>query len=477
VPLTASSAFVERTLDLVETMSFDALPAPVIDRTRWILVDTLGVIAAAMQEPEMRALVDRLAPGAAGGDAWVVGAGRRGASQPAAFLNGTAAPWLELDEGCLLGNGHPGSHVIPAALAFAQSHGCAGSELLRAIALGYEACARLGGGPMAKPWSHPYATPGTNGTNGTNGANGANGANGVIGAAIACGVLARASRDTMRHIINLATAMGLASSRESTRESMREGATVRNVFSGHSGIAGQIVPQLAAAGFRGQGMGGDVTFAQFSPDGVDPARYAPGPGERWVMLDNYFKLYPCSRAIHSAIDALRDALSKVPGGRLAAAAVDCIEVRTFKHAALLDVKSVTTVPGAKFSLPFALATVLAHDGWDLAVFGGQGVANQVVQSLLQRVHVAEEPAYTAKYPEEQVTDLRIHMQDGRMFRGYCDIMRGEPANPHDPATLTAKFMNLAGPVWGREKAERLLADCLAIERVADLRDHARTHDV
>ena len=44
----------------------------------------------------------------------------------------------------------------------------------------------------------------------------------------------------------------------------------------------------------------------------------------------YFKLHPTGRYVHSAIDALEDLLTRVPGGKLEPGSIARIEVRTYK---------------------------------------------------------------------------------------------------------------------------------------------------
>src|SRR5690606_1216787 len=98
------------------------------ERTRWIIADCMSVIAAGMQQPEMKALVSKHLAKAASGNCWVIGTGRRAGSFDAALLNGTAGTGLELDEGNLFANaGHPGIQVVPAALALAQELGSPGA--------------------------------------------------------------------------------------------------------------------------------------------------------------------------------------------------------------------------------------------------------------------------------------------------------------------------------------------------------------
>ena len=90
------------------------LPAPVLERTRWVVADSLPVIGAGMQQPEMQAFLKHpFHPG----KAWVIGAKRRANPLDAALLNGTAGTWLELNEGNLIAKGHPGIQVVPERAA------------------------------------------------------------------------------------------------------------------------------------------------------------------------------------------------------------------------------------------------------------------------------------------------------------------------------------------------------------------------
>src|SRR5258707_14362829 len=166
------------------------------ERARWIIADCIPVIAAGMQQREMKALVAKQLARALPGDAWVIGAGRRAAALDAALLNGTAGTWLELDEGNLYAKGHPGIQVVPAAGALAQESGCSGAELVRAVALGYEVSARITRAAQMRLAFHPHGTYG------------------VIGAAVAAAVLKRFNAAQMLELINCASTMGMATSRQ-----------------------------------------------------------------------------------------------------------------------------------------------------------------------------------------------------------------------------------------------------------------------
>src|SRR5688572_33341598 len=130
------------------------------ERARWITADCIPVVAAGMQQREMKALVAKHLAQAAPGNSWIIGAGKKAAALDAALLNGTAGTWLELDEGNLFAKGHPGIQVVPAAVALAQELDASGADLLLAVALGYELSSRVSRAANVKLSVHPHGTYG-----------------------------------------------------------------------------------------------------------------------------------------------------------------------------------------------------------------------------------------------------------------------------------------------------------------------------
>jgi 2-methylcitrate dehydratase PrpD len=152
-------------------------------------------------------------------------------------------------------------------------------------------------------------------------------------------------------------------------------------------------------------------------------------------------------------------------------------VKAYRLAAMLAEKRVTSSFGARFSVPFALATILHHGRSELAAFEQAAVDNPAIQALAARVHVQEEPGYTARYPAEQPCDVRIHMSGGQTLEGHCTVTKGEPSRPHRPEALEAKFMQLGAPLWGEPVARRLLEGCLELEALPDFSRFAQELDL
>src|SRR5262249_58664835 len=76
----------------------------------------------------------------------------------AAFINGTAGTWHDLDEGNLSTRTHAGIQLVPAALAEAEARALSGAKLLEALILAYEASARIWRATKARDAVHPHGT-------------------------------------------------------------------------------------------------------------------------------------------------------------------------------------------------------------------------------------------------------------------------------------------------------------------------------
>ncbi|MGE0314474.1 MAG: MmgE/PrpD family protein [Lautropia sp.] len=444
----ARPPYLDALADFVVDTRLADLPQAVVDRGRWIVADCVPVMAIGMRTPEMQALAARQLAQAGPGHAWVLGTGQRANPLDAALLNGTAGTCLELDEGNLhVGGGHPGIQVVPAALAAAQAHACSGADLLLAAILGYEVCARIVRGAVLRPSVHSHGTYG------------------VIGAAIAVAKLEGCTRVQVRELLNVAATMGMATS----RQSLLEGSTVRNIYTGHAGYMGQMAVRLVDSGFTGEVDGVGSVFGRVLSDRFDRDRVVERLGIDWVLMQNYFKLHPTGRYVHSAIDALEDALAGTPQGRIDVASIERIDVRAYRLAAMLNGKSITTSFGARFSIPFALATLLHHGHAGLRAFDEDAVANATVQRLAARIDVRHEPAFDETYPNEQRCELRVTLRDGRSIDGRCVITKGEPDKPHGETALRAKFDALGNEVWPPATTARLAQDLAALADIEDLR--------
>jgi 2-methylcitrate dehydratase PrpD len=370
----------------------------------------------------------------------VVGAGRRAAPGEAAFLNGTAGTVLEMDEGNQFCKGHPGMHTVPAALAHASTlPEVSGRALLAAIALGYEAGARVGIGTALRPAMHPHGTWG------------------AICAAVAVARLARRDAPAMRHAINMAAGFAIATS----RRTMLEGGSVRNAYAGIAGQMGITVNDLVDAGFEADRDGVGQVFGRVLSDRFDAAALTDALGTRWEIGRNYFKMHSCCRYNHATLDAL---------ARIAAAAplppperIARIEVDTYARAVELDDPAPRNTLAARFSVPFAVATALVTGSTGVDSFTAAALANPATRALAGRIVLREDRAMTAALPDRRPARVTLTLDDGRVLSAATETNRGDWADPYPAADLRDKFLSLAGRAWPSDAAAALWDEILALD--------------
>lgn len=412
------------------------------DQARYVLLDTVGAIIAGSAEPEMAALSERLASGV--GPASVIGSTHRAAADRAALLNGTAGTFMEMDEGNRFSRGHPGIHVIPAVLAYAEEKALSGSDVMSALIVGYEVGSRVGYATKLRGSMHPHGTWGT------------------VGAAAAIARLARFDEARMREAINVASSLTLATS----KRTMLEGGLVRNVYAGVSNHMGLLACTLVESGFSGERDGLRSIFGSVVSDSFEATRLSEGLGSTWHIRRNYFKRHSCCRYNHGALDALDRLIAA--RGPITAHAVDRVEVTSYLYAAELNDQSPRNTLAGKFSVPFAIATRLVNGSSGVASFTWDAIRNPAIQALAKRVTVHEDPAMTKRLPEFRPARVEVFLKDGGRLVEETDINRGDDADPYSRAELREKFHELSERAYTTATAKSLLAELLGLVQAADL---------
>lgn len=413
-------------------LPLDSLPTTLLAQAKLIILDSIGAIAAGMQEPETSALVTRLAKrhNAQEGIA-AIGAGVKLLSPDAAFANGIAGTTLELDEGNQFARGHPGIHVLPAALAACRPDQISGGALLRAFILGYEIGARVGGASRLRATVHPHGSWGT------------------IGAALAAAALNHATAAQCAEVISLSSSLGVAPS----LRTMLEGATVRNSYCGFSNRNGLDAWELVASGFTGEQDGVRSVYAGILGTEFNPDAMLTQLGTRWEMQRNYFKRHAACRFTHGALDVAIQLHARPELKDLSA--IRRIEVETYMLAAQLDDPAPNNMLAAKFSLPFAIATTLVHGEASVPAFRISAVKQNNIRKLAQLVEVREEPQFSALLPDKRPARLTIYLANGSHITGETYSNRGDFQAPYGPDEITEKYFELTIPVWGEAHARKL----------------------
>ena len=432
---------------------WEDVPEPVQRHTKLVLLDTLGVILAGAERPEVTQLRERLA--ATAGSGATVYARGWAASDPrtAALLNGIAGRAIELCEGLRLVSGQPAIQILPGLLAVGEHAQTGGRELLAGFLVGYDIAARLCGGFTPRPLAHQ------------------NGQATLLAAAAAGARVRGLDAAGISRAMRIATTLVLTPSYTNAVA----GATALNVAGGMSGFAAALAPELALAGFEAQADAIEEALGQLVGAGFKPEALLDELGTRWEITRNYFRLYACCNPIHPALDSLSEALAAL-GPR--PEEIERIDVATYRFASVMRNPDPPNYFASKYSLPHAAAAMVVNGGAGYGSLDDASLRNPQIAALRERVPVTEDPAMSAVAPRLRPARVTVTLKDGRQSTRECESHRGDFHRPFAESEVRGKFRELAGVVLtsaGVAAVEQAVDRCEQWTGVAELVTALRRH--
>jgi hypothetical protein len=270
----------------VAGLRYEDLPAAVVDRAKGVTLEALVSALVAHDMPagkEALALMQEEETGS-GGAATVLCSGAKLTKAGAAFVNTeiifAGGKW---DTFRMLT--HPGTAILPAALAAAEANGASGTTFLTGVAAAYEVMER-----MAAEFIPTVMTRGFH----------ASPVFGIFGAAIAAakigGLDAEQIHGTIAQCVNLAS--GNLEGARSGGRLLREGGAVRNallaVALGRRGIPGGETVLEGDAGFYHAYAGnnrGELRYSFTGDNHADLAAITRDLGREWIFLETLYRIY------------------------------------------------------------------------------------------------------------------------------------------------------------------------------------------
>jgi len=442
--------------------TYDTLPddvrASVVER----VIDSVGVSLGAVPLPTSDAALELVRRRGGVPEAGVLGHRDQLPAAAAAFANGVLAHSLDFDDTHLPSILHPSASVVPAALAAAQQHGRSGAELLVAVAVGLEACVRVGmAGYDPATGRNVYFDRGQHATS----------ICGAIGSAVAAGRLAGLDAT------GIADAIGIAASMASgVIEANRAGGTVKRIHCGWAAQSGVTAAELVSLGLTGpptsiEGRFGLLTA--FLGEAARPEAVVDGLGVRWEVPRIFTKPYPANHFTHTIVDAA----AELAAGGLQVEDVASVEVgvptaivRTVGEP--LDVKQAPeTAYQAQFSAPYAVT---------VGLFGGHGIGADLSdytdalaqdpdrRALMARVTVVGDAECDAVYPQQFPATVRVRTHAGEERVASVMANLGGPLRPLTPEQLAHKFTDNAERVLTPTEAACLLSLLRELPKAADV---------
>jgi 2-methylcitrate dehydratase PrpD len=453
---TTDNVHTRRIAEFVAALTYEAIPAEVIQRIKLLILDSLGCALYGANLEWCRILRSTLGglDQTAGASVW--GTGQRLSSPHATLVNGTQVQGFELDDVHRQGVLHVGAVTLPALLAIAECHrSMSGKEFLAAAVAGYEVGPRvgmcMGQEHIGQGW-HSGATLG------------------VFSAA------AGAARGLALNADQTVNALGIAGTQAAGLMAAQFGAMVKRMHAGRSSQSGLYGALLASNGFTGiqdvfeAPYGGYCTTFSRSTDLFNMNELSAELGERFETMRIALKFYSCVGSNHTTLDAIREIQKRRPftPAELAKIVVHGSQVTVDHVGWPYRPEGLTS---AQLNLPFCVATLLLEGDVFIDQFTPDVVTNAERIALSRKVECLHDPEITAlgsKFRHKVRVD--VHLRDGSVHTETREAPRGSEKSFGTTHDIVEKFNKLSRSVLP-EAQQRALVD--AMLNADQLRDASR----
>ncbi len=415
----------------------DMIPERVVHHAKRRLVDSLACAIGAIGSPPARIARALAADVSSAHPATVIGAAAGTSAELAAFANTAMVRYLDYNDmyfAPIGGGGHP-SDLISGALAVGESLGRSGSEVIRAIVVGYEVLGRLAGTVRLRErgWDQ--------------------GIHVVVAAAMEAGVLLGLDKEQLAHAVSLAIIPNLTTRATRVGElSMWKGcATADAVRNG-----------IFAAQLAGQGMSGPPEpFDGF--DGIKQRVTGPfdlvlqALPDSFVIEGVHTKYRPAEYNAQGALDLIVKLRPRAPLERIERIDLETYWLAYSEIGMEPEKWDPRTRETADHSLPYMLAVALVDGELGLGSFTEARIRDPKLRPVMQKIHISENKDHSKRFPAELLCRIAIHLTDGTEIVDEIAYPKGHTKNPVSDAEIDRKF---EGVVATRPATEARTCDAL-----------------
>lgn len=413
-------------LDFILDLSFDSIPQSAREMAATCVLDLIGVGLGGATTPLSAIIRDHAALMFAAGEGGVrmLFDGRHCSPVGAALAGGMTIDALDAHDGYNPAKGHVGCAVFPAALAFASNCGQdSGQDFLTDIVLGYELGSRLA---VALHGTVPdYHTSGAWVS--------------IAAAAIGARRLGL-DRQQTRHALGIAEYHG---PRSQMMRCIDHPSMVKD-GSGFGAMTGVSAAFLAASGFTGAPA---ITIEK-----DDVKHYWCDLGERWLILEQYFKPYPVCRWAQGPIEAV---LALKNSFDLSSEMVARIEINTFHESIRLATKKPQNTEEAQYSTSYPCAVALVRGNVGMAEVSGATLQDPEVLRLSTSLVMTEDDMCNAAFPTQRYARAKLFLTDGRELVSEFMNPIWTADLPPSNSILREKYHRLADPLVGKIRAKSI----------------------
>ena len=290
------------------------------------------------------------------------------------------------------------------------------------------------------------------------------------------GAVAAASKLLHSSEHEIVNALGLAGSQTSgINEYLSNSSSSKSMHAGWSAFSGIVSTRFAKNGMTGPHSvfeGRDGIFKTYGIfDECDLSIATSSLFKIWETTRISIKPYPCCHFAHAFIDCIGSLLEK--GIQVESISGIKCYVPEIEQALICEpfsekLRPLTTY-GAKFSLPFLLATKLLDKKINHNTFVLKNLNRSDIEAISDLVSYENADPSTTMFPKTFPGHLLVTLKDGNVITERLDINIGHPDNPISQDLLQDKFYdNCSGLI--SEQAIKIIVDLVMCMPKSSIKD-------
>ena len=450
-----------RLAEYAQSLRYGDLSPAVVHEVKRRVLDSIGCAMRAFHAPPCR-IARRLAQSVKVADgATVWGTTHRTLPDLATFANGALVRYLDFNDTYLAKEpAHP-SDNIAAVLAVAEARRASGRQVILAIALAYEIQCRLCDAAALRPrgWDHVTYGP--------------------FSSALAAAKILNLSAAKSLQAVNVAGVANVALRQTRVGDlSMWKACAFSNAA--RNGVFAAMLAQQGMTGpspiFEGEKgfmklVSGSFDLPVFGGEEEGPQGNAP-----FKILDTYIKHYPVEYHAQTAVEAavdLRAELLKSEGPQ-GLADISAVEIGSYDVAIEIIGRDPEkwrpqTRETADHSFPYCVAIALLDGTVTLRSFEEKRMDDPILQALMHKVRVVQQPEFIGRYPNAMPTRLTVTTTSGEDYIAQRDYPLGHPRHAMSDREIEEKFSLLTAGQLGLAQARKIIDVIWDLDRMKDLR--------
>ena len=437
-----STALTKKLGEFIFTMDKSKIPDHIFEHTKVAFMDWLAVTIAGRDDPLVEKLIKYSDLVGGHEQATIIGHGIKKSLVHTALINGSASHALDYDDSLIAFMGHPSVTIFPSILAISEWQEKSGTDFLTAYLVGLAVGSAIG---VCAGFEH-YAA-GWHATSTL----------GHFASAAGCAKLLQLTQKEAIYALGIAGTQACGLKRVF-------GTMCKPFHAGNASQAGLMSALLAEEEFTcvDDILEGKLGFFQVAKGKVDP-NVIDKLGESWEVENLAQKYHASCHATHSPIEGARDIVAK---NQIQVESIQSIKI--FSSQIALDAAGkINPMTGmeAKFSIPYCVANALLYSNTGIQAFDNEKINQHNIRSLMDKISVQLTDEFSALE-----TRVEITTNSGNVYSTVSNIMDEIPDLDKKRESISAKFEDLCGPVFGSKETKELSNTILTLEKLDNMRD-------